>query len=107
MESSRFCLGLDYGTNTARALIFDASCGAEIAGGVAPYSGGQDGILTDPADPLLARQAPLDYEEALISSTREAIELLAESRGPSAKDAINGNGKRIRLKAVVNVLIQG
>ena len=92
MESSRFCLGLDYGTNTARALIFDASCGAEIAGGVAPYSGGQDGILTDPADPLLARQAPLDYEEALISSTREALELLAESRGPSAKDAIIGIG---------------
>ena len=60
MESSRFCLGLDYGTNTARALIVDASCGAEIAGGVAPYSSGEDGILTDPADPLLARQAPLD-----------------------------------------------
>ena len=92
MENSRFCLGLDYGTNTARALIVDASCGAEIASGVTPYSSGQDGILADPADPLLARQAPLDYEEALISSTREALELLAESRGPSAKDAIIGIG---------------
>ena len=92
MGSSRYCLGLDYGTNTARALIVDARDGAEIAGAVAPYPSAEEGILTDASDPLLARQNPLDYEATLLSATREALEHLDESVGPGARETIIGIG---------------
>ena len=92
MESSRYCLGLDYGTNTARALIVDVRDGSELAGGVAPYPSGEEGILADASDPLLARQCPLDYEEVLISATREALEQLAQKKGPDAASSIIGIG---------------
>lgn len=92
MGNSKYCIGLDFGTNSARALIVDARNGTEVAGSVAPYPSGQDGILTDPSDPLLARQNPLDYEEALIAALRDALEHLQQSEGPEAPRKIIGIG---------------
>jgi L-ribulokinase len=54
-------LGLDFGTNSVRALIVDAADGQELATAVHDYESGQAGILLDPADPNLARQNPADY----------------------------------------------
>ena len=62
---ARYALGIDYGTNTCRALIVDLADGAEIATAVLPYRSGEDGILLDPGDPNLARQNPADYVDAL------------------------------------------
>ena len=92
MESSRYCLGLDYGTNTARALIVDVRDGSELAGGVAPYPSGEEGILADASDPLLARQCPLDSGEVLISATREALAPLAKMNGRAAASSRIGIG---------------
>lgn len=61
----RYVIGLDFGTNSARALLVDAVTGAEIATAVHPYSHGTEGVLTDPSDALLARQDPRDYIDAL------------------------------------------
>ena len=92
MGSSKYCIGLDFGTNTARALIVDAQNGQEAAGSVAPYPSGEAGIVTDPADPLLARQEPLDYEKSLVAALRGALQNLEQSKGPEALEKIIGIG---------------
>ncbi|HWA82914.1 MAG TPA: FGGY family carbohydrate kinase, partial [Fimbriimonadaceae bacterium] len=58
---SQYALGLDYGTNSVRALIVDIATGEEVATHVSNYLSGQDGILLDARDPDLARQNPQDY----------------------------------------------
>ncbi|HTQ09121.1 MAG TPA: ribulokinase, partial [Fimbriimonadaceae bacterium] len=58
---ARYALGLDYGTNSVRALIVDVDTGEEVATHVSNYLSGQDGILLDPKNPDLARQNPQDY----------------------------------------------
>lgn len=58
---ARYALGIDYGTNSVRALIVDTATGEEVATHVSNYLSGQDGILLDERDPDLARQNPQDY----------------------------------------------
>ncbi len=59
--SKHYAVGLDYGTNSCRALIVDLTDGRELAGAVFPYPAGASGILLDARDPNLARQHPADY----------------------------------------------
>jgi L-ribulokinase len=70
---SRYALGLDYGTNSCRSLIVDLADGRELASHVYAYPSGEEGILTDPRDPNLARQNPQDYLSGLVVVVREAI----------------------------------
>jgi L-ribulokinase len=70
-----YALGLDYGTNSVRCLIIDTQNGQELASAVAVYEHGQQGIVTDPKNPDLARQHPDDYLNGAIASVKKAIEL--------------------------------
>ena len=49
-----YVIGLDYGTNSARAVIVNANTGEEIATHVYPYKMGEAGILLDHKRPQLA-----------------------------------------------------
>lgn len=69
----KYALGLDFGTNSCRALIVDLRDGVEVATAVFPYPSGEEGILLDPKDPNVARQNPADYLAALEVSVRDAI----------------------------------
>lgn len=69
-----FALGLDYGTNSCRALIVRLDDGVELGSSVFAYPSGELGIITDPADPHLARQNPRDYLLGLEASVTGAIE---------------------------------
>ncbi|GHB96506.1 ribulokinase [Cerasicoccus arenae] len=69
-----YTLGIDYGTNSVRAVVVRCLDGAEIGEGVLHYPSGKEGILLDPHDANLARQHPGDYLEGLESSVRQAIE---------------------------------
>ena len=71
---ARFAIGVDYGTNSVRALVVDIATGEELATHVYDYRRGDAGILLDPADPNLARQSPLDYVEGFIDSVGQAVE---------------------------------
>ena len=75
---AHYALGLDYGTNSARAVIVRLSDGAEVANCVYDYPSGDAGVLLDPSDPSLARQHPEDYISALEETIRGAVE---EARG--------------------------
>jgi len=83
-----YTIGLDYGTNTVRALIVDCSNGAEIATAVVPYPSGHQGVLLDPSDHHLARQHPGDYLLGLEQSVREALASAREVDGFSADQVI-------------------
>ncbi len=70
----KYALGLDFGTNSVRALLVDVSSGEETATSIHEYETGEDGIILDPSDPHLARQHPLDYLVGLEICVRKAID---------------------------------
>ena len=56
-----YTIGIDYGTNSVRAIVVRSSDGAEVGSHVYDYPSGRQGILLDPSDHNLARQHPSDY----------------------------------------------
>jgi L-ribulokinase len=58
--STKYTIGLDYGTNSVRALIVNVANGAEVASAVWNYVHGTAGVILS-RDPNLARQHPADY----------------------------------------------
>jgi len=91
MSNSTFALGLDYGTQSVRALVVDAQTGEEVGTGVFSYPSGQNGTYVDPDDPNLARQAPQDYLDGLVDSVQLAIED-ARNHDAFAAEAVIGLG---------------
>jgi L-ribulokinase len=84
-------LGLDFGTNSARALIVDTRTGETLASAVSPYTHGDAGVIGDPLDPNLARQHPADILDALETAVRLALAHTA-SRSDGARARIVGIG---------------
>src|SRR5437763_6774147 len=60
-----FTIGVDFGTNSVRAVVVDTTDGREVATRVFEYPSGDHGVLLDPKQPHLARQNPEDYIEGL------------------------------------------
>jgi len=77
----RFAIGVDYGTNSVRALIVDVADGSVVASHVYDYPSGEAGILLDPKDPNLARQNPADYIDGFYVSVGEAVKAAKRKRG--------------------------
>ena len=82
-----YTLGIDFGTNSARALVVRCRDGAEMGSAVAMYRSGDHGVLLDPRDPHLARQNPADYLAAMEECVRAAL-AAARRRGVSARALI-------------------
>ncbi len=80
-DGRKFAIGVDYGTNSVRALIVDVADGAEIATHVYDYPSGEAGVLLDSKDPNLARQSPADYIEGFYKSVRRAVAGAKRKRG--------------------------
>lgn len=70
----KYSIGLDYGTNSVRALIVDCADGREVATAVADYRSGDHGVILDQQDPNLARQHPGDYIEGLHECVQAALD---------------------------------
>lgn len=68
----QYTIGVDYGTDSARALLVDASSGAILASAVSPYSRWAEGRWCDPLSQQF-RQHPLDYIECLESVLCEVV----------------------------------
>lgn len=79
--AQRFAIGVDYGTNSVRALVVDIDTGAEIATEVYEYRHGDAGILLDPQEPNLARQSPQDYIDGFLTSVEYAVRQAAATPG--------------------------
>jgi L-ribulokinase len=68
-----YTIGIDYGTNSVRAVVVDVSDGRVIGTRVFDYPSGDQGVLLDPKQPHLARQNPADYVEGLRVSVGDAL----------------------------------
>lgn len=66
-------IGLDFGTNSARALLVNVANGQEIATSVCNYAHGQKGVILDSQDPHLARQHPQDYLDAIVICVQQVM----------------------------------
>ena len=69
----KFVIGLDYGSDSARALIVNATTGEELATAVKYYPRWKAGKYCNPGINQY-RQHPLDYLEVLEGSVKEALE---------------------------------
>ena len=75
MEQTDLVLGLDFGTDSVRALVVDTRDGRELSTGVHFYPRWQKGMYCDPAKSQF-RQHPLDFLEAMEASIRSALKPL-------------------------------
>lgn len=60
-SGGRYAIGIDFGTNSARAIVVSCADGSTVGTGVSGYHSGDHGVLTHNSDPHLARQNPADY----------------------------------------------
>jgi len=68
----KYVIGLDYGTDSCRAIIVEAETGKEVATAVKYYPRWTEGKYCDPKANQY-RQHPLDYIETLEASVKEAL----------------------------------
>ena len=75
----KYTIGLDYGTNSVRAIVVDVATGKEIGEAVWNYAHGTEGVVLS-KDPNLARQHPADYVKgaetailAALAAARKAV----------------------------------
>jgi L-ribulokinase len=83
-----YTIGIDYGTNSVRAIVVDCSNGKDIGSFVFNYPSGQQGILLDKKDHNLARQNPADYIKGLEVSVTKALKKASTVKGFSTDKVI-------------------
>jgi L-ribulokinase len=90
-STPKYSIGVDYGTNSVRALVVDTANGRELGTSVFDYPSGTDGILLDPKDHNLARQNPADYVLGFEKAVASAVAQASKKRGFSP-DRVVGIG---------------
>src|SRR5437868_6337083 len=83
-----YAIGLDFGTNSVRALVVNVADGRELGSYVWPYRHGNAGIITESEQPDLARQHPQDYLQGIETAVRLALEGAATDGAFSAQNVI-------------------
>jgi len=85
---SKYVIGLDFGTNSVRALVVDVRDGRELGEGLSDYARGERGVVLSPDDPHLARQHPADYLVGIERSVARALGQAASDPAFSRADVI-------------------
>jgi L-ribulokinase len=89
---SKYAIGLDFGTNSCRALLVDISNGKELATHVFNYPSGESGVIIDPSDPNLARQNPADYLKGIEVTIKKVVKKAKTAVRKFSTDDIIGIG---------------
>ena len=85
MKEKSFVIGVDYGTDSVRSVLVDASNGRTVSSAVFDYPRWKKGLFCDPAKNRF-RQHPLDYIEGLEKTVKSCL-----SRVPAAfRSAVRG-----------------
>ena len=92
MQAKQYAIGVDYGTNSCRALLVDAATGREVASSVFNYPRGEAGILLDKRDPNVARQAPGDYIAGFITTVQNVVAEAKKNEPKFDAEAVAGIG---------------
>lgn len=88
---AKYTIGLDYGTNSVRAIIVNVANGREIASATWTYAHGKDGILLS-NDPNLARQHPADYLKGAETTIKRALTSAKKVQKTFKPDQVIGLG---------------
>lgn len=89
--SAKYTIGLDYGTNSVRALVVDVSDGREVGTAVWNYAHGDKGVILS-NDPNLARQHPGDYVKGAEVTLRKALDAARREVRGFSPDQVIGIG---------------
>ncbi|MCP4249124.1 MAG: ribulokinase [bacterium] len=87
----KYTIGVDFGTESARALLVDTASGREIASAVSQYAHGHRGVILG-RDPNLARQHPADYVTNAEKSIRKVLSLAKRQLKSFQPDQVIGLG---------------
>ena len=68
-----YTIGVDYGTNSVRAIVVNCNNGQIISSSVFSYPHGENGIIVSD-DPNVSRQHPRDYIDGLENTISKALE---------------------------------
>lgn len=85
MADKKYVIGLDYGTDSARAVIVDALTGEEISSAVKYYPRWSEGKFCDPSKDQY-RQHPQDYVDAMEYIVKESL----AQAGPGVAENVVG-----------------
>lgn len=72
MRKDKYVIGIDYGSDCARAVVINAMNGEEVTSAVSKYKRWNQGLYCDPLKNQY-RQHPMDYIEALEEVVKEAL----------------------------------
>ncbi len=89
--TARYTIGLDYGTNSVRALIVNVANGMEVASAVWNYAHGTAGVILS-HDPNLARQHPADYIKGAEITIKQALATAKKTVKGFSPDQVIGIG---------------
>jgi L-ribulokinase len=84
MKARQLVIGLDFGTDSVRALVVDIDGGKEIAESSFQYPRWKEGLYCDPGKNRF-RQHPLDHIEGIEFTIREAVSDLSEEDRKSVR----------------------
>lgn len=85
MAQDVFVIGVDYGSDSVRSVVLNATNGEEIAAAVFEYPRWKKGLYCDPAANRF-RQHPLDYVEGLEYTVKECL----AKAGPEVAKNVKG-----------------
>lgn len=83
MSNRRYCIGVDFGTDSVRSVVVDATDGREIASSVYAYPRWKSGLYCNALRNQF-RQHPLDHIEGLEKTIRECL----DKAGPGVRDNV-------------------
>ena len=84
-REKKYVIGVDFGTDSCRALVVDAHTGVSAASAVRCYPRWKEGLFCDAAKDRY-RQHPLDHVESFEAAVRDAL----AKAGPGVADAVCG-----------------
>ena len=85
MTSAACVIGIDFGTDSVRSVVVEATSGRVLSTSVKAYPRWARGLYCSPVENRF-RQHPLDYLESMESSLLEAL----QAAGPAAASAVRG-----------------
>ena len=84
MKPDQLVIGVDYGTDSVRSILVNATTGIEIASSVFYYPRWRDGLYCDPSKNQF-RQHPQDYIDGLETTIKDCL----KQAGAAARKSVH------------------